>query len=130
MHRLWTFGVEILHAERGAVEADFPQCGDMVAGEPAWINLHARLDITRESEVFVDQVAELADFVGRQKCWRAAAPMKLDDLSAWIDQSAHLADFPVQVAEIRITLAVIEGDDCGAAAKPTKRLAEWDMEIE
>ena len=41
------FGIEILHAQRGAVETDFAQRDDVVAREPARINFHAGFDICR-----------------------------------------------------------------------------------
>ena len=41
--------IEILHAHRGAVEADFAQRDHVVAREPARVHLHAGFDVGREA---------------------------------------------------------------------------------
>jgi len=66
------FRVEILHAHRGAVETDFAQRGHVLAREPARVHFHARFDVRRKREVFADDIAEPADFVGLQKSRRTA----------------------------------------------------------
>ena len=56
--------------------------------------------------------------------------MELNRFSSWIDQSRHLGDFFFQIVDVGLALRMIEGDDGGAPAKPTKRLAEWNVEIQ
>ena len=48
MDRLLHFRIKILHAHRGAVEADFAQRDHVFAREPARVHLHARLDVRRK----------------------------------------------------------------------------------
>ena len=75
---LLDFRIEILHPNRGAVEADLPQRDQVVPREPARIDLHAGFDIGRKGEMAVDDFAQPADFIRPQECGRAAAEMKLD----------------------------------------------------
>src|SRR5207245_195428 len=113
----------------GAVETGCEQRGDMVAPDSARVNFHAGFDVVGEREAAMDDVAEAADFIGRQERGRAAAPVELDQLAARIEQRAHLGHFLLQISEVSLALAVVEGDDGRAAAKPAKGFAEWDMEI-
>ena len=75
------------------LKADFAQGDDVVAGQAARIDFHAGFDIVGESEMAVDDLAEPADFVGRKKGWRAAAPMELGDFAPRIEQRAPSAPF-------------------------------------
>ena len=85
--------------------------------------------LSAKFEMFVDDAAEPADFIGREKRRRAAAPMQLDDFAFRIQPRGHLRDFVFQIIQIRRALRVVFGDDGGAAAKPAERFAERDMKI-
>ena len=122
--------IEILHANRSPVETHLPQGGDVIARQPARINLHSRLHPWRQFEMLADGLAEKADFVGRQKRRRAAAPMQLHHLALRIDAGAHQLHFLVQVLEVERAFFPLRRDDGGAAAKPAERLAKRDVEIE
>src|SRR5437870_4952132 len=56
--------------------------------------------------------------------------MKLHYFPPRIEQRGHLLHFFLEIIDIRLALAVVEGNDCGAATKPAERLAERDMKIE
>jgi hypothetical protein len=45
-----TWGIEILHAHRSAVEADLAQRHQVIAREPARVHFHAGFDIRRKGE--------------------------------------------------------------------------------
>ena len=80
--------------------------------------------------MFVDDSAELADFVRREKRRRTTAPMQLDDFAFRIEPRGHLRDFLFQIIQIRQALRVVFGDDGRAAAKPAKRFAERNVKID
>ena len=48
VHGFLDFRIEILDAERSAVETHFAQRRDMVAGQTARIDFHARFDVDRK----------------------------------------------------------------------------------
>src|SRR5258707_10136558 len=70
-HRLWLdamhcfldLGVEILDAERGAVETGVAQGDNVIARKPAGIDLHARLNFIGELKMPANDFTELADFI-------------------------------------------------------------------
>ena len=130
MNGLLHLGIEILHAHRGAVEADLAQRHHVIAREPARIHLHAGFDVGRKREMLVDDFAEPADFVGPQKRGRAAAEVELHGFAALVQVRRHLGDFAAEVIDVVPALVVIERDDGGAAAEPAERFAERDVEID
>src|SRR5579859_7602018 len=118
MNGVLDFWLEILHAERGAVEADFAERENMVAREAARINFDAGFDVVGELKMFADDLAEAPDFVRVQKRGRAAAPVELDHLAFGVEEGRHAGDFFFEMVEVGFGLAVVAGDDGGAAAKP------------
>ena len=129
MDGLLDFRIEILHAHRGAVETDFAQRDHVVAREPARVHFHTGFNVRRKCEVFMDDFAEPADFVGLQKRRRAAAEVELTGFALRIQPRRHLRHLAAKGFHVGHALVVIERDDGGAAAKPAERLAEWDMKI-
>ncbi len=124
MDRFLHLRIKILHAERRAIETDFAQRNDVFAREPARINFNSGLDVVGELKIFVDDAAELADFVGREKCRRAAAPMQLDDFAFRIQPRGHLCDFFFEIIQIRRALRVVFGDDRRAARKTQQSVSQ------
>src|SRR6185436_15646173 len=56
--------------------------------------------------------------------------MKLNDFASGIEQRSGLADFFLQVIDVRAALFVVEGDDGGAAAEPAKCLTKGNVKVE
>src|SRR2546423_14582322 len=102
----------------------------MVARKTARIDFDAGLNVFRKSKMAVDDSSQASDFVRRKERWRTAAPMELRNFAAGIEQRAHLGHLFFEIIDIGLALAVVQGDDGGAAAIPTKRLAKGDVVIE
>ena len=130
MNRLLHLRIEILHAHRGAVEADFAQRHHVLAREPARVHFHARFDVRRKREMLVDDFAEPADFVRPEKRRRAAAEMELNHLALRIQHRRHFRHFAAQRLDVSHALRVVERDDGGAAAEPAERFAKRDVKID
>ena len=122
-------GIEILHAHGGAVKTDFAQSHQMIAGQAARVHFHAGFNVRREGEVFVDDLAEPANFIRPQKRGRAAAEMELDGLAPGIQQRSHPGDLTLQIIDVVPTLVMVQGDDRGATAKPAERFAKGNVKV-
>ena len=122
-------GVKILHAHRGAVEADLAQRHQVFAGEPARVHFHTGFHVRRKGEVLVDDFAEAANFVRPQKCWRTASEVKLHGLALLVEHGSHFCHLAAQRLHVGHALGVVERDDRGATTKPTKRLTKRNVEI-
>jgi len=79
--------------------------------------------------MFMDDVAEPADFIRFQKSRRAAAKVELPDFALRIQPRRHLRHLAAKGFHVGHAFVVIERDDGGAAAKPAERFAEWNVKI-
>jgi len=122
--------IEILNPDRRPVESDLAQGNNMIAGQPTWIHLDPSLDLVREGKVAVDDLAQLPDFIGREKGWRASTPMKLHHFAAGVEQSSHLGHFLLQVSDVSLPLGVVQGDDSGATTVPAQGFAKRNVEVQ
>ena len=127
--RLLHLRIKILHAHRGAVEADLRERNDVFARKAARVNFDAGLDVRRELKMFVDDFTETADFIGLEERGRAAAEVELNRLALLVDERRHLRDFATERFDVAHAAFVIERYDSGATAEPAERLAERDVEI-
>src|SRR6185369_1027733 len=123
------FGFEILDAQGSAVESNVAQRLNVLAGQAARIDFHAGFNVVGKSEIFTDDVAQPADFVGSQERGGSAAPMQLDDFAFGIHLGGHAGDFAFQVIHVGFALRVVERDDGGAAAEPAQGFAKRNMKI-
>src|SRR4051812_5995604 len=94
------FRIEILNTKRGAVETNFMQGSDMVAGKATGIDFDASFDVFRKSEMAMDDFSQAPDFVWRKERRRTAAPVELHDFAARIEQRAHLGHLFFEIVYI------------------------------
>src|ERR1044071_247289 len=129
MHRLLNFGIKVLNTKRRAIKSGLVQSDHVITGEPARINFDSCLVIGAKSNLTMDNVTQLADFVRRKESGRAASPMKLHDFSARIQQGGDLRQFLLEVVYVSLPLVVIESNYGRATAEPAERFTKWNVEI-
>ena len=124
--------VEILDAERNAVEADLGQHAHGVRIAVARIDLDAELAIRRigQREALVQAFEQTLHLRGIEEVRCAAAEMQLVDRAIGVEHRRGHLDFAQQMFEIAVRAATIARDDARAAAVEARTQAERDMHVD
>ena len=106
-----TAGIEVLHAEAGAVEADGGQLGDVVRRDEARIELDRDVAVgaSGEMELPAQRVHHFAQLRRRQEVRRAAAEVQLDDFAVAVEQLRGQVDLAVQPRQVGLGRATCRG---------------------
>jgi hypothetical protein len=122
--------VEILHADRDAVEAERGQRLHAAGPELARIDLDRALGIGLEVELRADRVCERAHLLGREKSRRTAAEMQLRHAPAAAEPLARERQFLREVLDILCRAPVIPGHHLVARAVIADRVAERQVHVQ
>ncbi|EXI65287.1 MAG: hypothetical protein AW08_03335 [Candidatus Accumulibacter adjunctus] len=131
IHRLLHAGIEILHADAHAIEAEFAEQGDGRLVHLARIDLDRVLATLDQPEVPAGRGHQLAHLVMRQEGRCAAAPVQLRHLLvAALEAAALQCQFARQVFQVLGGAAMVLGDDLVAGAVVADGVAERDVEVQ
>ncbi len=130
MDRGLHLGIEVLHAEADAIEAQLREQRHPFVVDAARIDLDRMLAVRPQIEVPVQRAHDLPHFGGIEEGRRTAAPVRLHHGPALAQAGCHQRHLARQIADIARTAAVIARDDLVAAAVVADVLAERDMQVE
>ena len=130
VHRGLHVGVEVLHAEADAVEADLGQVAQPLPGGGARVDLDRDLALRQDAERPAHQTHELCEFLVGKEGGRAAAQVQLrKPLPA--PQFLHVQfDLARQQFQVARGAVVVLGDDLVAGAVVAERVAERDVHVQ
>jgi len=130
--RLLHIGIEILHPEAGAVEADACQCMDVGRADRARVDFNRKIALGRgaEMELAAQGFHQLADQLGSEEVRRTTAKVQLDDIAVAVKQRRNQGDLTLQPMQVGGTTTVVMGDDAVAAAVKTGADAKRHMHIQ
>ena len=135
LHVLLHARVEILHAERGAVEAEAAQRFKRFARGDARVELHRDFGVVRQRETVGDRGVQPLDLARRQVGRRAAAPVNLPQRRFLAERARQIADLALQCADVRLgalrrALFAARLGDARAGAIAAKLLAKRNVDVE
>ena len=130
VHRLLHDGVEILHAERQAVEAQLRQVAQPLGRHGARVDLDGVFAPRHQAEVAPQHGHQLAQLVVAEEGGRAAAQVQLADGLAGADARHVQVHLAAQVAQVGRAAVVVLGDDLVAGAVVAQRFAERNVHVQ
>ena len=99
----------------------------MIASQAARVDFHTRFKSSEKAK-FGGSCRRACGFRRVQECRRTAAPMKLNDFAARVDQRGHLRDFFFEIIEVYFSLVMIQRDDGGATADTSRAFHKRECE--
>src|SRR5207247_458796 len=126
---LLDFGLEVLNAHTEAIEAEFAESLEMLAGGHARVNFDANLTVGVEVEMFSGECEQILDLFRSQIGWRAAAPMKLDHGTISRDAAADALHLLLQNVEVGRRDALVLLNDDVASAKEAETFTEGNVHV-
>ena len=130
VHRLLHGGVEILHAEAEAVEAEPGQRLQPGFVDGAGIDLDRVFTAGHQAEVAPQHGHQFGQFLVVEEGGRAAPQMQLADRSAPAQVPDVQVDLAAQQLQVGCTALMVLGDDLVAGAVVAERLAEGDVHVD
>jgi len=130
VHRALHLGLEVLHAERDAVEAELAQELHRSWRRMAWIHFDRALAVGGARQAGIERPHERGELLARKEVGRAAAPVQLADLGAPTEKRREQLEFALEVGDILARAAVVARHDLVAAAVVANALAEGQMHID
>ena len=132
VHRLLHLGLEVLHPQAHAVEAQPPQQGHALGVRLPRVDLDGVLAnlVVRQVEPAPGLVHQLAHLVLADEGRGAAAPVELIHPPAPVEEGALHLQLAVNPVQIGLGQAAVLGRHLVAGAVEADRVAEGDMEIE
>ncbi len=132
VHRLLHPGIEILHPQAQAVEAQPAQQTQPRAVDRAWIDFDGVVApvVFEKMKIARQLVHQLGDLRVAQKRRRAAAPVHLDHRSLPVDKRRLLPDLGFQMGDVGQGAITVGGDHPVTGAVVANRRAERDMAIQ
>ena len=128
--RLLDRRVEVLDADRDAVEAERRHERDRVRRHLARIDLDRDLGIGRDGECAAQPTHQRRHFVARQERRRAATPVKLLHGRCAFDQRRDEVDLAPDVRDVLGRAAVVLREDLVACAVIADRVAERQVHVQ
>ena len=128
--RLLHVVIEVLHAERDAVEAERRQRVEMLACRHARVGLERELGAGQRREVPQQSADQLVELRGRVVRGRAAAEMQLRELPALGELAGEQLDLAAQHSEVGNRDVLARRDDRVAAAEEAALLAERQVHVQ
>jgi hypothetical protein len=126
---LLDLGVDVLHAQAQAVEAEAREQGDLVGADLARVDLDRVFARRIQPELGADHVHQLRELRLAEEGRAAASPVHLRYRAVIAEPPGHQTDLPPQVLQVLGRAPVILGDDLVAGAVVADRVAEGQVYV-